>query len=184
MDDRREHVEYILRSEFEQSLQQRIDRYLSANHQPILGNHHFAHASTECVHLYRDGYFIACITLSQSVAEGIIRFVRDRNGLPQVEKESKQQLAVRLHDSGVISSAFAQALGRIHRSFRDDFHHMNAKVAEVELEPLAQRNIGDLAVIEREIFECSVANGTIVPKNARYWDAKPDGDVPVFLRLA
>lgn len=182
--DERDQIERLIRAEFEQSLNERIDRYLSIGHQPIVANHHFADASTECVNLFRDGYFTACITLTQSVAEGIVKFVRERNGVPQVEHESKQAVVERMRDLGILSQCFVDAVSRIRRSFRDDFHHMNPKVAGIELEPLARRNIADLAAIEREIFECRVADGRLVPERPLYWDVDAGGDVPVYLRWA
>ena len=181
---RRDYVANVLRMEFEQTLEGRIDRYLSINHQTVIPDHHFSSASAECINLFRDRYFIACICLTQSVAEGIIKFIRERNGVAQIDKESKEALAARMKDAGILSTQFVDALGRIRRSFRDDFHHMNPKVAEVELEPLASRNIADLAAMEREIFAVSFsANGRVQPRQLQYWDADPNGYVPAYVRL-
>ena len=44
--------------------------------------HHFSKASSECKDLYRDGHLISAVMLSQSVAEGIWRFVLERNQIP------------------------------------------------------------------------------------------------------
>ena len=59
----------------------RVERYLEVDRQRIIGNHHFAHASTECIHLYRDGHFIATVMTTQAVNEGIIKFVAERNNI-------------------------------------------------------------------------------------------------------
>jgi hypothetical protein len=40
-------------------------------HQGIVPNHHFAAASSECIDLYRDGYALSAVMVSQAVAEGI-----------------------------------------------------------------------------------------------------------------
>ncbi len=181
---RREYVANILRMEFEQMLEGRIDRYLSIDHQPVIADHHFSRGSAECINLFRDGYFTACICLTQSVAEGIVKFLQEKNGVSQVKKESKEALAARMHDAGIVSAHFVDALRRIYRSFRDDFHHMNPKVAEIELEPLASRNIIDLATIEREIFAFSMTGeGRVRPGQPRYWDVDPNGFVPAYVRL-
>ena len=48
-------------------------------HQGIIANHHFAKASSECIGLYRDGHLLSAVMVSQAVAEGIWRFVLERN---------------------------------------------------------------------------------------------------------
>jgi hypothetical protein len=83
-------------SEVERTIEERIDRYLSVNHQWLIGNHHFAHASHECLLLYRDGYFTSCIMVAQAVSDGILEFIRDRDSVQQAEEESKQALAKRM----------------------------------------------------------------------------------------
>jgi hypothetical protein len=183
-DSVREQLERSLRSDLERTINQRVERYLSVDHQPIMADHHFAHASSECLDLFRDGYFISCIMLTQAVAEGIIKFVSERNKTVQLTNENRQEFAERLRATGVLSKGFVDAYGRIQKSFRNDFHHMNPKVSTVDLEPLARRNIADLAAMEREIFGFEIGrNGTLRPKQTLYWDIGPDGNVPVYVRL-
>ena len=38
-------------------------------HHGIIPDHHFAKASTECIGLYRDGYLLSAVMVSQAVAE-------------------------------------------------------------------------------------------------------------------
>ena len=57
----------------------RVDRLLEIDKQGIIGDHHFARASSECIDLYSNGHFIATVMVTQSVNEGIIKFVADRN---------------------------------------------------------------------------------------------------------
>jgi hypothetical protein len=60
---------------------------------------------------------------------------------------------------------------------------MNPKVATIPFQTLAQRNLQDLGVIEREMFEWTVTQpGKITPTQPKYWDTKPDGTTTVFLR--
>ena len=40
----------------------------------------FGGASAECVALYTDGRFYGCVALAQSVAEAIVRFLRQKSG--------------------------------------------------------------------------------------------------------
>ncbi len=179
----RELLKRSIFSDLERTMEERIDRYISVKHQWLIANHHFAHAAHECLLLYRDGYFTSCIMVAQSLTDGILNFVAKRNTFQQAEKESKQALAKRMQQAGILSQAFEEAVCRIQGSFRNDFHHMNPPVATVDLEVLAKRNITDLATLEREIFEYSFgAAGTLVPKNVVYWDLLPDGSAPVFVR--
>jgi len=183
-DEQRELLKKTLESLFHQTLDVRIDRFLSVNHQWITGGHHFARASSETLYLYRDGYYTSCIMVTQSVAEGIIKFVAERNEISQQQGESKQDLAQRMLQSNIISQELVDAFVRIQGSYRNDFHHMNPTVADVDLACVAERNTNDLSVIEREIFACNFGpNGTVVPKNPLYWDIGNDGSVPAYVRL-
>jgi len=178
---RRLRAKEALRAEFEHTLEQRADRYLEAGHHGIIPNHHFAGASAECLNLYRDGYFLSTVMVSQSVAEGVFRFIVEHNGLA-LERE-RPEIAKLLVDRAIISEICAAAFLRIWRSFRNDVHHMNPKVTEVPFRELARQNIADLAAIEREVFAFRVNQGKLAPVHATYWDLQPDGSIPVFLRL-
>lgn len=178
---RRLRTREALRAEFECSLDQRVDRYLDVQHHGIIPNHHFAEASAECLKLYRDAYFLSTVMVSQSVAEGIFRFVVERNGI-QLDCDRPDMCKV-LVDRGIITGDCEAAFVRIWRSFRNDVHHMNPKVAQVPFRELARQNIADLACIEREVFAYRVNEGKLAPVHAKYWDLQPDESIPVFLRL-
>jgi len=180
-DWRRVHLREELRSAFEDTLDDRISRWIDINHQPIVGAHHFAAASTECLELYRDGFFVSAVMTSQAVAEGIRRFVLDRNSIAQVG-DGTAQIQTLLHHH-VLSPACAEAFDRIRGSFRNDVHHMNPKVAQIPFRELAKQNAEDLCLIEREVFEHRVDDGKLFPVQPRYWDLNADGTVNVFLRL-
>ena len=170
-----------LRSLLEQTLDQRINRYLEIEHQGIIGNHYFAAASSECIDLYRDGYFISSVMVSQAVNEGIMKFVAERNGTKERKKHT--ELIEDFEQKGIISSKCAQASERIWSSFRNDVHHINPKVSSIPFQKLAKRNLQDLAIIEKEIFGVNFKDGKLVPHHPQYWDVGNDGTVPVFLRL-
>jgi len=182
-DQQRDLLRRNIWSELESSIEARIERYLSVNHQRLIPDHHFSYPSYECLLLYRDGYFISCNMVAQALSDGILNFVAKRNNLQQAENESKQEFARRMQKAGIFSETFVEAFVRIQASFRNDFHHMNPPVAKVDLEALAKRNITDLASIEQEIFEYSIGSpGTLVPHNPKYWDLQPDGTVPAYVR--
>ena len=43
----------------DQTREMRVDRLLEIDKQGIIGDHHFARASSECIDLYSNGHFIA-----------------------------------------------------------------------------------------------------------------------------
>ena len=171
-----------LRSLNEYFLHDRAIRWLEVNRQRVIGNHHFAEASYECLKLYRDGYFIATVMMTQSVAEGIRKFVLERNAISLPSDKWSEQINALL-DQSLISLDCAQAFRQIAESYRNDVHHMNPQVSVVPFDDLAKRNIEDLACIEREVFGFRVENGAHLPTFPQYWDSNGDGTVGAFLRI-
>ena len=55
-------------------VRQELTVILKIDRQRIIGDHHFARASTECIDLYRDGHFISTVMTTQAVNEGILKF--------------------------------------------------------------------------------------------------------------
>ena len=177
---RSEELKKGMREALEQTIEIRVERYLEVAHQGIIPNHHFGAASSECIELYRDGYLLSAVMVSQSVAEGIWRLVLERNQIqPDVDRPA---VAAALVERKIISTEGAAAFGRIWRSFRNDVHHMNASVGAVPFRELARRNMVDLAAIESEIFAFTFSNGKLVPLQPRYWDLQADGTTSAFLR--
>lgn len=181
-----------LRQTCEQTLEERVDRYLEINHQGIIGNHYFAVASSECINLYRDGHFISAVMVSQGVNEAILRFISQRSGITvkdhskrsgKTVKKDHAELMKLLIQKQVVSEPCAAASDRIWGSFRADVHHINPTVITIPFKDLAKRNLQDLAVIEKEIFGVDVKNNRLIPKQPKYWDIQEDGTVPIFLRL-
>ena len=150
----------------------------------IIPNHHFAKASSECIGLYRDGYLLSAVMVSQAVAEGIWRFVLERNQIGGGKKKNRPTIAAVLVGRKIISAECADAFGRIWRSFRNDVHHMNPKVSTVKFPEVAKQNMDDLATIERELFAVTFGAeaGKLVLVQPRYWDLQEDGTTQVFLR--
>src|SRR5437016_4440042 len=119
----REFLKRDLRSDLEGSLDERVARFLEVRHQGIVPNHHFANASSECVNLYRDGYFLSAVMVSQAVNEGIWKFVLERNQIPR--SGDMPTVARELASRGIVSQTCADAFIGIWNSFRNDVHHMN-----------------------------------------------------------
>jgi hypothetical protein len=160
---------------------QRVDRYVEISHQPVTPYHHFSKASAECIDLYTDGHFISTVMVAQSVAEGISKFVAERNGIHFTKRTNASHLVNRLAKLGIVSRQYKEAVSRLWER-RDDVHHMKPDIGSIHFAELARGSIQDLAVIEREIFDCGLVNGAFSPVNRKYWDIGPDGRAPVFLR--
>ncbi|XOB41333.1 MAG: hypothetical protein ACKKMW_01210 [Candidatus Nealsonbacteria bacterium] len=169
-----------IKSQCLSSIEEKINRYLEVKHQGIIGGHYFSKASSECIYLYRDGYFIGAVMMSHAINEGIIKFIAERNS---IKKREHTELINEFLEKRIISNGCAKASSRIWKSYRNDIHHMNPKVAKIPFKKLAQQNLKDLAIIEKEVFGFDVNNGTIVPHQPKYWDIDHNKTTKAFLRL-
>ncbi len=180
-------VRQSIESQCQSFIDEKIDRYLEIEHQGIIGGHYFAPASYECIHLYRDGYFIGAVMMSHSINEGIIKFVAERNGIQKNKTDGTsktvEDLINELREKKIISTNCGDSSLQIWRSYRNDIHHMNPTVANIDFKKLAQQNLKYLSTIEKEIFDYKNSNGAIAPTQPKYWDIKNDGTTTVFLRL-
>jgi hypothetical protein len=169
------------------SIEEKIDRYLEIEHNTIIGNHHFAQASSECIYLYRDGYFIGTLMMTHAINEGVIKFIAERNGIKRQDKNGDEKtidiLIDELQKSGHISQNCSDASRAIWRSYRNDIHHMNPTVSKIPFQKLAQNNIKHLSTIEKEIFGHHFDNGAIVLHQPKYWDTNSEGKISTFLRF-
>ena len=176
-----------LESECKSTVEQKINRYLEIEHQKIIGGHHFSKASSECIYLYRDGYFIGTVMMSHAINEGIIKFVTDRNSISRQKENGNtktiEELINELKERKIISNECAEVSIKIWKSFRADIHHMNPKVMEIPFKKLSLQNIKNLAIIEKEIFGFDINNGAIVPHQSKYWNINKNGMIETFLRL-
>ena len=180
-------VKESIESHCQHDIDDKIERYLEIEHQGIIGGHFFAPASSECIYLYRDGYFIGAVMMSHAINEGIIKFVAERNSIqknnPTGTTKTIEELIYELNEKNIISDGCKDASMRIWKSYRNDIHHMNPTVANINFKTLAQQNLKYLSTIEKEIFGHTFKNGAINPTQPKYWDIRDDGTAPVFLRL-
>ena len=170
-----------LQQEFEFSLEQKVERYLELKPHGIIPNSHFAAVSAECHLLYRDGHYYGTISLTQAIAEALVKFLCTVNGW-RPDKVFEKNLE-KLERRGKISKALEAKFLNIWQR-RDDYHHLNLQVEQdrKKLEALAKEKLSNLKATEEELFAYSANNGKLVPKFPKYWDQK-DGKVPVYLRL-
>jgi len=171
-------LEDTLKQEFEITLQDRIDRYLKVKPHGIIPNTPFARASSECSKAYRDGQFYGCISLTQSVAESLVKHLCKCNS-SRPYKVFERNIGALLK-RGFITAEQSEDLLKIWED-RDDFHHLNDNVESdyLKLIALAESKLILLNKIEKQVFDFSINKGAIVPKNPKYWTT----GTQVFLRL-
>lgn len=170
-----------LKQMFELTLDERIERRLEVKPHGIIPNSHFAAVSAECYSLYQDGHYYGTISLSQAVAEPLIKFLCNKNGWKSNKDYEKnlQQLKTR----GMITDELVSLFTNIWKN-RDDYHHLNPQIEQdrQKLATLAKEKLKDLRDIEKELFAYTTNNGKLVPKYRKYWD-QTGNTIPVFLRL-
>ncbi|MBU2541720.1 MAG: hypothetical protein KJ593_07435 [Candidatus Omnitrophica bacterium] len=184
---RRIQLKESIESQCKGSIEEKITRYLEIEHQGIVGGHYFAKVSSECIYLYRDGYFIGAVMMSHAINEGIIKFIAERNNIERHKEDGITKTIKELIDEfnikNIISQDCADASTKIWESFRADIHHMNPKIAEIPFRKLAQQNLKCLSTIEKEIFGHDNNKGAMVLHQPKYWDINKDGTTSAFLRL-
>jgi len=133
----------------------------------IIPNSHFAAVSAECHLLYRDGHFYGCVSLTQAVAEAIVRFLCERNGW-KPDKDFEKNIG-KLAKRSFITQDQLSSFQEIWKN-RDDYRHLNPSVEKDlrKLEELARTKLKLLNKIESEIFAFSVNKGALVPKTPKY----------------
>jgi len=175
-------VEDSIKQEIEQTLSLRAQRYLKVKPHEIVPYTQFAPVSAECTLLFRDGYYYGCITLAQSVAEAIVRFLCQKNSW----KPGKgfENNINKLLNRDFISEKLKNIFLKIWEN-RDDYHHLNPKieVERLKLEEISYEKVLLLNEIESEIFKFTLKNGKLIPENKKYWGLQRNGTIPVFLKL-
>lgn len=175
-------TESALKQDFEQTLSYRVERYLKVKPHEIVPLTEFAPVSAECALLFRDGHFYGSISLSQAVAEAIVKFLCQKNGWRPTRNFEGN--VIKLETRKFISSNMKDKLLRIWDR-RDDYHHLNPTIEtdRNKLESLAYEKVLLLKEIESEVFKFSIVNGKLIPENIKYWDLQQDGTAPAFLRF-
>jgi hypothetical protein len=179
---RRRELEDTLKGESLSTISERITRYLELNFTEVIPNEQpFAPISAECIRLYRDGYFFACIALCQAVAEAIVRLLctKSRFKADKVFEKNIDTLNRRQ-----IKPGCSELLEEIWKG-RDDYHHLNTKVPteRTELQIIAKSKIIALHNVESRVFAFEWVGGAIKPKYHKYWPETQNGRLNVFLRL-
>ena len=179
---RRTEVEHTLKADCLSTLSDRVTRYLELKFTELTPNAHWASISAQCILLYRDGYFFACIALCQAVAEAIVRDLCKENAL-RVSKDFNTNVN-RLHREEKISIDCKGALETIWKN-RNDYHHLNPEVPteRKKLQAGAKSKLIALHGVESEVFAFEWVCGAIKPKHPKYWPETQNGLLNVFLRF-
>jgi len=175
-------LEDSIKQEIIQTLSLRAQRYLKVKPHGIVPYTQFAPVSAECTLLFRDGHFYGCITLAQSVAEAIVRFLCQKNSW-KPKKDFEKNINTLLNRK-IISEKLENIFLKIWEN-RHDYHHLNQniEVKRIKLEEISYKKVLLLKEIESEIFKFTTKNGKLIPENKKYWELNKDGTIPVFLRL-
>jgi hypothetical protein len=177
----RMHLMNSLKEEFNSTLEERITRYQELDFIKITPNAHFASVSSECILLYRDGHFLACIALCQAVAEAIARMMCEKSKF----KPSKdfEENVEKLQSRKIVPDC-AQLFNEVWKG-RNDYHHLNPNIPTErnELQNIAKSKIVALHEIESKVFEFKTIDGALSIRYPKYWDFDKDGNVNAFLRL-
>lgn len=190
-DEKRRYVEDSFRQEFDEILPRMVNRSIRLPIQTLGPAQYFARPTLECRKMFVHEHFFGCISLAQAVAEGIARFLLEKNPSIVLEVTDNHEAVINVlqhnSSSAVISPLAFAAFKRIreprkNKEDRNTFHHLldDIELNPKKLEVRAEQCLLALHEIESEVFGYSVVDGRIVPKCPQYW---PTTDVPGTVRV-
>ena len=171
----------------EDELREQIKRCLEVQHNPIIGSQYFSVFSLECFQTYRAGLFRACVMLTQSVCEGLIRFVAIRNQIQIKKREKSLSILKKLICQKLITDEAEEAAKAIlNESDRNELHHMSSEISEIEnWHQHAKQHLRNLSTIEYWVFGCNARDGILYPHYPQHWDpSDKENTIRVDLRSA
>ena len=177
----RRQLEDNLKQDFLATLDERISRYQELDFIKVTPNAHFASVSAECIRLYRDGHFLACIALCQAVAEAIVRLMCERSKFSSISNDYEKNVE-NLHKRKIQPDC-SELFKEIWKG-RNDYHHLNPEIPTErnKLQDIAKSKIVTLHKIELKVFEFAIKDGAMLLKYPKYWEIK-DGRINAFLRF-
>ncbi len=180
---RRAEQEHRLKADCLGTIGDRVSRYLELNFIEIIPNEHFASISAECILLYRDGYFFACIALCQVVAEALVRFMCERSKFGASISQDFEENVEKLRKRNIKPDC-SKLLKEIWEG-RHDYHHLNPRVPteRTKLQAIAKGKIIALHSVESQVFAFEWVGGVVKPKYPKYWPKPHNGLFSAFLRF-
>lgn len=186
-----EWIRLQIREDDEARFDERVARVQRVKTHKIIPHLWFDVASTECRDLFRDGHFYGCICLSQSVAEGLAKFVlevhhetvgKQKRPIELCEKPATGRTLIDMLKNlkrglyqgqpwSVLTEKCLKAFECIEGGDRDDFHHLNKRIITdlKKLEDRAEECVTALYDIESELFGFEFTDGAIIPYQREYW---------------
>jgi len=179
---KRKQLEETLAAEDASTFNDRVMRQVELEFTNMIANTHFAETTIECIKLYRDGRYFACIALCQAVAEALARFMCESSQFPSVDKDFEKNVATLKKRK--IEPDCNELLLEIWEG-RHDYHHLNPNIEadKGELKEIAKSKLVALHKVESEVFAYSIAeNGGADFKYPKYWSIE-NGFADVYLRM-
>ena len=122
---KRAELEHDLKADCLGTIGERVARYLELDFIEVTPDTPFTRISAECILLYRDGYFFACVALCQAVAEALVRFMCERSKFgASISKDFEKN--VKELSKRNIKPDCSKLLKEIWEG-RHDYHHLNPK---------------------------------------------------------
>ncbi len=181
---RRYRLGETLKQDFLATRDDRISRYLELDFIKVTPNLHFASITVECILLYRDGYFFACVALCQAVTEALVRFICERNGRVGPHFVKFKTNIGKLKKLGRIPTDWIEAFERIWEN-RNDYHHLNPDVPtqKEKIRVIAKDKIVALLDVESKVFAFEWVDGAIKRTHPDYWLETDIGHLDAYLRF-
>ena len=178
----RKRLEETMQGYFLATLNERISRYQELDFIKLTPNTHFAFVSVECINLYRDGYFLACIALCQAVAEAIVRLMCERSKFNSISQDYEVNIE-NLHKRKIRPDC--NDLFKEIWKDRNNYHHLNPTIPteKSKLQDIAKSKIIVFHKIEAKVFEFNIINGAVSPMYTKYWDFNENGMLNGYLRI-
>jgi len=182
MSDEHERLGHMMRASFEADLPLRLERASRVKLQPIIPNHWFSSAASECASMYISGLFYGSISVAQAYVEALSKFLCETDCV-RCPNDVKHRWK-RLTKEAIVSHTAAQAALDV-LDKRNDFHHLNKDIEQdfAKLEVRAENCVNHIYAIESEVFAYSFDEpGKITPHNPKYWPPSGPGLVRINAR--
>ena len=168
----------------EELLRERIKRHLEIDYAQFTCPLHFTDAFAECIETYRSGLFIACTMMTQSINEGILQFVIERNNIKRECKESLLTTIDKLNRKNLLTYMAVEASKAIYGSYRNPIHHMRPDITDIrDWHERAKKNLRNLAIVESCVFGFAEVDGGMRLDFPQHWDNVGENQIQVWYRF-
>jgi hypothetical protein len=167
----RQAIEDSIKTEFLRTLSGRADRFLQVR-DTLLGHEGpFVPATVECAAQFRDGHYLGCIALAQSVLEAVIRHIwRGQVKKNLVREGSFDKQVAALHKKKLLSDEWKSKLEQLWVE-RHSIHSLRSSdESDVqELEVKSRDLLRLLTDLGHHFFGSTLSEGKLVPAHPEYW---------------